>query len=82
VTAFRKKHYKSLDEIEEDLDIFMNKYNKDRTNQGKRCKGKTPYETFLGSIDLYKNMVYRNEAEEIETEKKFEVSQETPNYLQ
>ena len=81
-TAFRKKYYKSLEEMQIDLDIFMEKYNTDRTNQGKRCKGRTPYETFLEGIDLYKNMVYKNEQEELGTEKKSEVSQETPNFLQ
>ena len=81
-TAFRKKYYKTLEEIQSDLDSFMDKYNKDRTNQGKRCKGRTPYETFIEGIDFYKNMVFNNDEEKIETEKKFEVSQDTPNLLQ
>ncbi len=33
--------------MQKDLDNFMRCYNNDRTNQGKRCKGRTPYETFL-----------------------------------
>ena len=27
--------------MQEDLDIFINDYNKERTNQGKRCQGRT-----------------------------------------
>lgn len=81
-TAFRKKLYLSLAEMQIDLDIFMNKYNKDRTNQGKRCLGRTPYETFLEGVDFYKNMVYTEKIDETESEKKFEVSQEISNFLQ
>lgn len=81
-TAFRKKLYKSLEEMQLDLDKFMVYYNKDRTNQGKRCKGKTPYETFTSGIEIYNAMVYKNNEEGFELEKKFEVSQETPNFLQ
>ena len=49
-TAFRKRLYKTLEEMQEDLDIFMNDYNKERTNQGKRCQGRTP--RFLERWDL------------------------------
>lgn len=37
----RKKLYRSLEEIQEDLDIFMVWYNTDLTNQGRYCKGRT-----------------------------------------
>lgn len=56
--AFRKKLYSGLDEIQEDLDRFMDSYNIDRTNQGKRCKGRTPMETFAEGVDIYKKKVY------------------------
>ena len=45
--AFRKKVYTTLEEIQQDLDLHMDKYNKDRTNQGKYCQGRTPMDTFL-----------------------------------
>lgn len=66
-TAFRKKLYSSLKEIQEDLDEFMEEYNKNRTNQGKRCQGRTPYQTFLEGVDLYKKMVHESKevAEEV-----------------
>lgn len=61
--AFRKKLYGSLEELQSDLDIYMREYNFDRTNQGKRCKGRTPYETFSQGVQLYKEMVYDTERE-------------------
>lgn len=62
--AFRKKLYSSMEELQEDLDVFMESYNKDRTNQGKRCKGRTPYETFIEGVELYRQKVYESQAEE------------------
>ena len=55
--AFRKKLYKSLEEIQTDLDEYMDRYNNRRTNQGKRCKGRTPMETFSSAYPLYKKYV-------------------------
>ena len=50
--AFRKKIYYSLDEIQEDVDNWIEEYNKERTHSGKYCFGKTPYQTFLDSKNL------------------------------
>ncbi len=35
----------------------MKYYNYERTNQGKRCKGRTPMEPFIEGKDLYLKMV-------------------------
>lgn len=59
--AFRKKHYKTVQEIQVDLDEFMDRYNRERTNQGKRCQGRTPIETFEAGLDLYQQFVFENE---------------------
>jgi len=56
--AFRKKLYSTMEEMQKDLDLFMKYYNCERTNQGKRCKGRTPMETFIEGKDLYLKMVY------------------------
>ena len=56
--AFRKKLYRSLDEIQTDLDEFMKEYNEERTNQGKYCQGRTPMQTFLDGLELYQRFVY------------------------
>jgi transposase InsO family protein len=50
--AFRKKLYSSLDEMQHDLDEWMNYYNQERTHSGRYCYGKTPMETFKESLIL------------------------------
>lgn len=45
--AFRKKIYRTLDELQVDLDGWLRLYNEDRTHQGKHCNGRTPMQTFL-----------------------------------
>ncbi|MEM6812754.1 MAG: IS481 family transposase [Pseudomonadota bacterium] len=45
--AFRRKVYKSIEELQTDLDQWIEKYNFDRTHSGKVCEGKTPYETLV-----------------------------------
>jgi len=44
--AFRKKIYRSLDELQEDLDQWMAYYNAERPHSGKYCDGRTPFSTF------------------------------------
>ncbi len=53
-TAFRKKLYHSLEEIQQDLDEWLEDYNLNRTHQGKYCYGKTPMRTWLDSVHLAK----------------------------
>lgn len=45
--VFRKKIYSDIDLLQTDLDEYMKKYNHERTHQGKRCKGRTPMQTFI-----------------------------------
>jgi transposase InsO family protein len=54
-TAFRKKLYTTIDELQSDVDTWINEYNTVRTHSGKYCYGKTPMQTFLDSIQLAKN---------------------------
>jgi transposase InsO family protein len=55
--AFRKKLYTTLEAVQEDLDKFMVWYNSERTNQGKRCQGRTPAETFEAGKELCERYV-------------------------
>jgi len=64
--AFRKKLYKSIEDIQNDLDEFMNYYNNERTNQGKYCQGRTPMQTFQDGRQLYQKYVFENFMEENE----------------
>ncbi|HOW30219.1 MAG TPA: IS481 family transposase [Bacteroidales bacterium] len=52
--AFRKKVYESIDHLQQDLDIWIEDYNKNRPHSGKYCFGKTPYQTFMDSMHLAK----------------------------
>jgi transposase InsO family protein len=56
--AFRKKLYHSLEEIQADLDGFMDYYNNERTNQGRYCQGRTPFQTFTDGLEIYQQYVY------------------------
>jgi transposase InsO family protein len=50
--AFRKKIYESLDQLQSDLDEWMEYYNNERPHSGRYCFGKTPMQTFHDSIEL------------------------------
>jgi transposase InsO family protein len=50
--AFRKKLYTSIEEMQQDLDLWIKEYNEQRTHSGKYCYGRTPWETFLASKQL------------------------------
>ena len=52
--AFRKKLYKTLEELQADLDQWLHWYNQERTHTGKYCFGKTPMETFQDALPLAK----------------------------
>jgi transposase InsO family protein len=51
-TAFRKKLYRTLEELQTDLDVWLREYNEERSHSGKYCYGKTPMQTFLDSKRL------------------------------
>ena len=61
--AFRKNIYKTIEEIQIDLDTFMDFNNTERTNQGKHCQGRTPIQTFQDGRILYQKYVFENSEE-------------------
>ena len=50
--AFRKKIYTSIEQLQEDLDHWVNHYNTQRTHSGKYCFGKTPQQTFIDNLPM------------------------------
>ena len=52
--AFRKKVYRSIDELQADLDTWIKEYNEVRPHQGRWCFGKTPMQTFLDAMPMTK----------------------------
>ena len=52
--ALRKKLYRSIAELQTDLDAWMRDYNTIRTHQGRWCYGKTPMQTFVDTLPMAK----------------------------
>jgi hypothetical protein len=52
--AFRKKLYRSIDDLQADLDLWVADYNETRPHQGRWCFGKTPMQTFLDAMPIVK----------------------------
>ena len=50
--AFRKKFYGSLEDLQADVDGWLQEYNENRRHSGKYCFGKTPMRTFLEAKHL------------------------------
>lgn len=52
--TFRRKLYMNLEDLQTDLDEWINYYNNKRTHQGKMCCGRTPLETFIDGLGKWK----------------------------
>lgn len=68
--AFRKKLYRTIEELQTDVDEWIKEYNEERTHSGKYCFGKTPMQTFLDSKKIAKEKML-NELKEEEVENHF-----------
>lgn len=53
--TFRKKIYDKLDDLQADLDIWLEYYNNERTHQGKMCNGRTPLQTLTEGKQIWAN---------------------------
>jgi transposase InsO family protein len=51
--AFRRKIYRTTEELQSDLDQWIAYYNQHRTHQGKMCNGRTPMQTMLEAKEVY-----------------------------
>ena len=52
--AFRKKIYRTVEELQADLDAWIVEYNDQRPHQGRWCYGKTPTQTLIDALPLAK----------------------------
>lgn len=52
--AFRKNLYETIEQLQADLDEWINHYNTQRTHQGKMCCGRTPFETMIEGKQIWK----------------------------
>jgi transposase InsO family protein len=55
--AFRRKIYRSIEELQVDLDEWLAYYNNDRTHQGKMCCGRTPMQTLLDGKEAWRDKI-------------------------
>lgn len=52
--ALRRRIYNTLEELQVDLDEWLDVYNNERTHQGKKCCGRTPMQTLLDGKTIWK----------------------------
>lgn len=63
--AFRKKIYNSIEQLQQDLDVWLDEYNNQRTHSGKYCFGRTPMQTWKESLDLAKNKMLETQYQNV-----------------
>jgi len=51
--AFRRTVYGSMEQLQADLDEWIDYYNRERTHQGKICCGRTPFDTMLDGKTIW-----------------------------
>ncbi|WP_417798685.1 IS481 family transposase [Terasakiella pusilla] len=51
--TFRRKVYETIEQLQNDLDEWLEYYNNERTHQGKICCGRTPMETLLDGKQIW-----------------------------
>ena len=55
--AFRRRIYRSIEELQIDLDDWLHHYNHDRTHQGKMCCGRTPMQTLIDGKEAWNDKI-------------------------
>jgi len=60
-TVFRKQIFDNIDDLQLELDKWIESYNRERTHQGKRCQGRTPIQTFSDGMKLANKANLENE---------------------
>lgn len=61
--AFRKKLYHSLEQLQADVDNWLQTYNELRPHSGRFCYGKTPMQTFKDAAHIALNKTLKNHFE-------------------
>jgi hypothetical protein len=55
--AFRRKIYRSIEELQRDLDDWLHDYNYEGTHQGKMCCGRTPMQTLIDGKEAWHDKI-------------------------
>lgn len=53
-----KKIYVGIEELQNDLDEWLQYYNNERTHQGKMCCGRTPIQTLVDGKRIWKEKLF------------------------
>ncbi len=56
--TLRKKIYETIDDLQNDLDEWLQYYNNERTHQGKMCCGRTPMQTLVDGKQIWKEKFF------------------------
>ena len=51
--AFRKTVFETIDQLQKELDRWIENYNTERTHQGKMCCGRTPVKTLMDGKQIW-----------------------------
>lgn len=51
--AFRKHVFENIEQLQKELDLWIDHYNTERTHQGKMCCGRTPMQTLIDGKQLW-----------------------------
>ncbi len=62
--AFRKKLYNSIEQLQQDVDDWIDSYNCARPHSGRYCYGKTPMQTFLASKAIVQQKMLERQFED------------------
>lgn len=62
--AFRKKIYSSVEQLQQDVDDWIDSYNCTRPHSGRYCYGKTPMQTFLDSKQIVQQKMLERQYED------------------
>jgi len=49
--------YRSIEQLQKNIDLWLHEYNNQRTHQGNHSYGKTPMQTLLDGKTIYKEKV-------------------------
>ena len=55
--TFRRKIYRSIEELQRDLEDWLHDYNYERTHQGKMCCGRTPMQTLIDGKEAWHDKI-------------------------
>ncbi|OCG17586.1 hypothetical protein A9G24_02925 [Gilliamella sp. App6-5] len=58
---FRRKIYTELKKIQQDIELWLEFYNRERAHSGKYCYGKTPWQTWVEAKQL-ENLFYSSDS--------------------